>query len=128
MTDKEQIEVIPPGNDTLDIDELTTNKDRVAGMALVTVGQIKKEMGVCYRLAQRGRIPWAIATKAIWILRQMLKACEIERRYFIPPEADADDRPVFVGLTIVGPSVDKLMDGTKPKRGKGSRNDGKKQS
>ena len=118
MKDKPEIEVLPPNPDVLNIEGVTTEKDRVQGEKLVTVGQIKREMGTLYRLAHRGRIEWAVATRAVWLLRQMLKACEIEQRYFITPDPNADDTPVFTGLNIIGPTVSLLEDETRPKRRK----------
>ena len=116
MAEKPEIEVIPPDPDLIDIEGLTTERDRVKGMALVTVGQIKREMGTLYRLTHRGRIQWAVATRAVWLLRQMLKACEIEQRYFLPPAPDADDTPAFGGLNIIGPTVALLAGAPRPQR------------
>ena len=84
---------------------------------LVTIGDVRSEMGRVYNSMQRGVYSLEEMTKRIWALRQIGQTVEAAEKLGISADADNDQRPVFTGLQIVPPPADKLIDGpnSKPK-------------
>ena len=70
----EKVEIIPPTK--------SETSDRPKDAPLTTVGQVKGEMGRIYRKAKSGKIEWTDATRAVFVLRGLLKALELEQRLF----------------------------------------------
>ena len=92
----DNVEIIPPEKDGGEERPLSTVK-------LVTVGQVKTEMAQVYRKAKGGRMEWTDASRAIFILRGLLKALEIEHEHNLVGDNPDEDRPVLTGLQIIGP-------------------------
>ena len=91
----DNVEIIPP--------DKSEPSDRTTDAPLQTVGQVKGEMGRLYRKAKSGKMKWDEATRAIYVLRSLLKAIEIEHEFNLVGDNPDEDRPVLTGLQIVGP-------------------------
>ena len=95
----DNVEIIPPETDDgNDGDKIHTKPTK-----LTTVGQVKTEMAKTYRKANTGKMEWTDASRAIFILRGLLKALEIEHEHNLVGDDPDSDRPVLTGLQIVGP-------------------------
>lgn len=112
LKSKPKAEVVPQDEDTsaddmvainAEVDLPTGKRGGSRRVNLHTVGDVKREMAHAYRQCDRGKMTWANGTKAIWILRGVLAAAEVEEKYRIIDNTDEDTRPVFTGLQIVGP-------------------------
>lgn len=111
LKQKDEVEIVPPDDETSVDDELPINREvelptgrggKMISTKLQTLGDVKREMGHVYRDCQRGRMTWSNGTKAIWVLRGILSAVEVEEKYRILDNTDEDTRPVFTGLQVIG--------------------------
>lgn len=94
-------EILPPDPDEEDLSD--DRNSRTKPTKLTTVGQVKTEMAKTYRKANSGKMRWDEASRAIFVLRGLLKAIEIEHEHNLVSEDPDSDRPVLTGLQIVGP-------------------------
>lgn len=83
---------------------------------LVTLGDVRSEMGRVYNTMQRGEFTYEEMTKRIWALRQIGSVIESAENLGIGAQSDDDERPVFSGLTITPPPLAKQIASDKPQR------------
>lgn len=111
LKQQDEVEIVPPGDDTSVDDELPVNAEadlptgrggKLVKVQLLTLGDVKREMGKVYRRCSSGKMTWSNGTKAIWVLRGILSAVEVEEKYRILDNTDEDTRPVFTGLQVIG--------------------------
>lgn len=116
LNDPEKAEVIPPEPDARDADDAR----RVPKLS--TLGQIRAEMALTYRMALRKKIPPEVSRGRIWELRQMVEAVRVEHEFNLQSVDPDEDRPVFTGLTLIGPkALPAPVEATKRKNGKDQR-------
>lgn len=96
----DNVEIIPPEGSKPHYEQ---PEQQLPATRLTTVGQVKTEMGKVYRKASGGAMEWTDASRAIFILRGLLKALEIEHEHNLTGDNPDEDRPVLTGLQIVGP-------------------------
>ena len=101
MAKNEDVEIIPPDK-----------PDDRKQVRLVTIGQVKTEMADIYRRCKRGTMQWQDGTRAIFVLRGVLKAMEVELQATIADRAlasgeDLENIPVFNGVKFVAPPAAK---------------------
>ena len=68
-------------------------------------------MGKVYRRARKKQITWEEARSAIWVLRGILSAIEVEQKFALPDDPD-EDRPALTGLVLIGPANSTSKEGT----------------
>lgn len=95
------VEIIPPP-----LPE--TDKTRAN---LVTLGDVRSEMGKVYNAHKRGELTSELLTKRVWALRQIGQTVEAIEKLNVGQDVPADERPMFAGLTIVSPPANKLLNG-----------------
>ncbi len=85
---------------------------------LVTLGDVRSEMGRVYNSMQRGDYTYEELTKRIWALRQIGSIIEAAEKLGIGAASDDDERPVFSGLIITPPPAAKMIEAgpSKPQR------------
>lgn len=82
----------------------------VKQIRLVTIGDIKSEMANIYRDCKKAKMQWADGSRAIYMLRQALKAVEVEmqadvaqRAFEMAGEDGAEELPIFNGINMIPP-------------------------
>ena len=80
---------------------------------LVTLGDVRSEMGRVYHSMQRGDYTYDELTKRIWALGKIGAVIRDAELLGIGSQSDADERPVFSGLIITPPPELKMIEGGK---------------
>lgn len=102
VIDGDKVEVLPPEGKRDRSMELTSGRP---GAVINTPGQIKSELRKVYTDLAAGRLEKGVAYTMNAILRNMLKAAEIEHAFNLANEDPDADTPVMSGLQILPPAV-----------------------
>lgn len=104
-------------NNNTDIQVIPPLIGKGENVKLTTIGEIKGQIANVYRACGKGLMDWSDGTKAVYILRQALKAVEVEMtadlsQRMIEASADGEDKQlIFSGVKVISPP-------TQPTKGK----------